>query len=471
MTAFRRKRLAENATAPVRFAAADLTDSQVRDMLAAAVSAHLRTDNCYGYIQDVNRAQGFVTFTCWEMGEDGRELYKADFTIDDDYKVTLGKPVEVVETSRYEPVVESSDFSLALENGQARARFAVETFSRREDTAAGVAIYDNALLFRAGDYPDKNFSMSPAEMANAARSWQPVPGNIQHSEFLAGRAGTISRAWIDPTDPTVLRGEVRVPLSLDRLLTDGEKRISMEWNRAGKFADGFALCTNPRVSDAALMSLEANLPPVSGAAKTSGGGRKKSMKLSTCVAAFVNLFRGQEGVEDDLGNIGFGGHPAPAPAPGSDATDARFNTLTTQLATERDARIRSEAAAFAGEALANRRILPAEREDLIAEYTLAAQDDIAHPLKVKFTHDGAEKEGSRVDALRARIVRRPAHRLTDDLWGASTSIGFDGTSASAQSETPADGPVTFSTPAGGNPAKTTFIDPGAACRKATGGKD
>lgn len=492
---------------PVAFAAADLTDQQVRDMLGAAVSAYLKADGCYGYIKDVNRAQGFVTFTCWEMGEGGEELYKADFTLSDDYQVTLGTPQEVVQTARYEPKAEEmSMFSLLPATSATsgpRASFGVSTFSRREDAASGCAIYDNALLFRAGYYPDKQFSMTPGELAQAAASWSPVGGNIQHSDFLAGRAGVISRAWIDPTDPSVLRGEVRVPLSLDRLLTQGEKGISMEWNRAGKFADGFALVTNPRVSDAALMSLEAQLSPPAPGNLQLGGERKKTMVTLSSIIAF---FRGQQGVQDDLSAAppatAPGGAPvatmAPAPAttlfgygltdpvshvqpsapslPGQSAVPfGQPADLQQQLLVERNLRLKAEAANFATAVIGAHRALPAERASLEAQYFQAATDDLAVPAQVAFSYAGQPRTGSRVDALKAAMASRPTHALTQDLWTApeptapTTEPAAFGQPATAQPGSAA--PAIFSvTPGGTAPAKPVTIDPAKACRMAAGGQ-
>lgn len=538
MTAFRQRVInkrpgrgvapaARFAAARVGFAAADLTDQQVRDMLGAAVSAYLKADGCYGYIKDVNRAQGFVTFTCWEMGEGGEELYKADFSISDDYQVTLGDPQEVVQTARYEPVAEEQDggmsvFSLlpaSSAHAAPRAAFGVSNFSRREDPASGCAIYDNALLFRAGHYPDKQFSMTPGELAQAAASWSPVGGNIQHSDFLAGRAGVISRAWIDPADPSVLRGEVRVPLSLDRLLTQGEKGISMEWNRAGKFADGFALVTNPRVSDAALMALERSAPlPMSLEAQlsppapeishgsyqapTTGGERKKNMKLSQLVASFVASFRGQQGVEDDLS-------AAPtATAPGNQAptttqvpTTTLFGYPITQpgaqvqlgaqvqagqdpLMIERTARIKAESSLFASEVISASRALPAERDSLVAQYFQAAMDDLNAPTQVAFSYAGQPRTGTRVEALKAAMAARPAHSLTQDLWPSvqPTDVQFQAVQPgqsvqSGQAVQPAQTqvapqPIVFSVSPGG-PASphVKTIDPAKACRIAAGAKE
>ena len=104
------------------------------------------------------------------------------------------------------------------------------------------AIYTNSLLFRAGDYPDKACSFSPADLGKAVKQFTPVNGNLQHSDFLKGRAGEIRRMW---QESDTLRGEVAVPLWLDENLIDAERRLSVEWNLENLTIDGFALCTNP----------------------------------------------------------------------------------------------------------------------------------------------------------------------------------------------------------------------------------
>ena len=267
-----------------------------------------------------------------------------------------------------------------------RAVFSVSASSGRTERD-GFAVYPNSLLFRSGDYPDKNFSLAPDELRRAAKEWTPICGNIAHTDMLNGRAAFIDRVWTeDSTDGAiVLRGEVRVPLALDQMLTDGEKRVSMEWNKAGKFADGFALVTNPRISDAALMSLD-----------TSTSTDKTPMTFLDKLKAFFS----DNGVAlpEAESNGGNGGAAEP---------DAEKEALRKRV-------IDLDAAQFAEAEIAAGRGVPAQRADLIAAFSQAAIDDAALPANVTFSSGTETKTGSRVDALKAAQARRPKVDLTTE---------------------------------------------------------
>ena len=119
------------------------------------------------------------------------------------------------------------------------------------------AVYPNSLLFKAGEYSDKDFSVSAVELASAAAGFVPTGFNVEHSrhgahQALDGAFGGILSAFVDPSDPETLRGEVALPLWLDERLKT--KAPSLEFDRASKQINGAALTYTPRVSEAALMS-------------------------------------------------------------------------------------------------------------------------------------------------------------------------------------------------------------------------
>lgn len=116
------------------------------------------------------------------------------------------------------------------------------------------AVYPNALLFEAGDYSDKGFTLTPEEQWAAVETFTPVAGNIEHTDFLQGRACEVRDIRLDDEDSHRLRGTVAVPLWLDEHLTDKERKLSCEWNRTTKTLDGIGLVVHPRVEAAALMS-------------------------------------------------------------------------------------------------------------------------------------------------------------------------------------------------------------------------
>lgn len=139
-------------------------------------------------------------------------------------------------------------------------RFTTDMGTRNSRYIEGTdAVYPRALLFRAGSYPDKNFSLTPEELKAAADLWMPLAGNIEHSDFLRGRAAFVRTAWTEDND-NLLIGEVRIPLALDVLLSDDERKISLEWDRFTKRPKAVALTTRPRISDAVLMSLDRMIP-------------------------------------------------------------------------------------------------------------------------------------------------------------------------------------------------------------------
>lgn len=133
-----------------------------------------------------------------------------------------------------------------------RAEFGADAAAGRR-VEGDDAIYPVSLLFRPGDYPDKDFSMTPEELWLAEQTFTPVSGNIEHTDFLRGRACQVRKVWLDD-EGEGLRGEVSIPLGLDAILSQSERGLSCEWDRETKTLTGLALTVNPRVSDAALMT-------------------------------------------------------------------------------------------------------------------------------------------------------------------------------------------------------------------------
>lgn len=133
----------------------------------------------------------------------------------------------------------------------------LNTFARHE--ADGYAVYSDSLLFRAGTFPErKDKAGNPLVITTdhldlAVTNFDgPLGGNVQHTKWLDGRAVQLTSLR---RDGDTLRGETRIPLPLDGLLTDDERKISVEWNPATfDRLDGLCLCTNPRINDAACMT-------------------------------------------------------------------------------------------------------------------------------------------------------------------------------------------------------------------------
>ncbi|HEV7216319.1 MAG TPA: hypothetical protein VGP33_14475, partial [Chloroflexota bacterium] len=101
---------------------------------------------------------------------------------------------------------------------------------------------------------------------------------------------------------------------------------------------------------------------------------------------------------------------APEPAPASPAApqpDPEKDSLKAQLAQLRAQQIGDRAAAFAAEQITANKALPAQRDAIIAAYSVAASDDAEYG---QATFGSAKT--SRVDALAALFTNAPTHGLT-----------------------------------------------------------
>ena len=392
------------------FKANDLTDAQVRDMLAGALKEKIKAagDGSYSscYVVDVNRAKGWLTYQDYGDYDGVSALYRCTFEIGDDYAVTLGEATEVVATTKYTPAPAAA-FSLDM----AEAIYEGET-----------RIFPNSLLFRAGDYPDKNFGMTPAEIIAAVSAFDGNASvNLEHApKMLVGKLGTVRKLFTDD-DGQTLRGEVALPKWLDDQLTDAERQVSSEFDRGNKTFRGLALTPTPRIEGAALMAaFTAATPPVKAPPKPGTKGSRMN-KLKELLAGVAAMFtKASEEVEDD-------GTPTDPPTPPTKvpvkpvafdnaANEARFAAQAAELATLRADKIKMGAEKFADGEIAEFRALPRERTAMIAQFMLAAQDDHAHPGTVTFSSaDGKEATGTRVDALRASQAMRPRHSYTREI--------------------------------------------------------
>lgn len=105
-------------------------------------------------------------------------------------------------------------------------------------------------IFESGDYPDKDFKISDAEMDAAIAGFTPVPINIEHRDTIFdGQLGTV--AAIKREGPS-LYGEIEIPAWLDELNKGKPLKVSAEWDSKTKAFRGLGLVINPRIADAAV---------------------------------------------------------------------------------------------------------------------------------------------------------------------------------------------------------------------------
>lgn len=110
----------------------------------------------------------------------------------------------------------------------------------------------SGLIFRAGDYPDKAFTMTSEELARAAELFTRAPVDLEHvPTILDGKLGHV--AFVEAVDDA-LYGVVSLPTWLDTAIGDAPRKVSATWDRETKELLGLALVLSPRVADAALLS-------------------------------------------------------------------------------------------------------------------------------------------------------------------------------------------------------------------------
>lgn len=125
----------------------------------------------------------------------------------------------------------------------------------RKLTKDGKHVLKTGLIFRAGEYKDKNFTMTPEELIEAEAAFQPVPIDVEHIHNLGvlnGKLGTLE-AVTTSDDGYELYGTAKIPVWLDDLAGDALK-VSCTWGRDNKQLAKLAIVQNPRVSDAALFA-------------------------------------------------------------------------------------------------------------------------------------------------------------------------------------------------------------------------
>lgn len=111
------------------------------------------------------------------------------------------------------------------------------------------------LLFRAGDYPDKGFSLKPDELRAAAGRFSGAPIKDTHrgGSIFDGKLGTLAEVWANE-DGTELHGAAYLPQWLDTLFADETIPMSTEWEHRAKNLAGLAAEPVPRVDNAGLMA-------------------------------------------------------------------------------------------------------------------------------------------------------------------------------------------------------------------------
>jgi hypothetical protein len=329
------------------------------------------------------------------------------------------------------------------------------------------------------DFPaDKGgpFEMSPEDVMAFCQDFQPVELEDTHvPSIFNGKLGH----FIEPlpaADFSEFGGKVRIPGWLHKLFPGQPIPLSAKWDRSTKTMKKLALVPNPRIDNAAMFAAFAAAEETTdtGMHKTPHGQKmvqyihdltahggatcspdhspgmkeasfhadheastiQKIHDMTLGSGAACALYRdNQTRTAAQLGNLSrttvealpayrdyqpgsyalMSDADAPAREKKPEPT-AREKELEAQLAAERRKHAAREAVTFAEQAKAGNHIYPVQFADTVSGYLQEAEDDINFGGEVTFADESNQtRRGSRVDAYRARILKTPAHVLTQEL--------------------------------------------------------
>lgn len=250
------------------------------------------------------------------------------------------------------------------------------------------------ILFRMGNYPDKQFDLTPEEAQFSVLPNFPSSGvefDLEHRPtVLSGKLGRLTKVQQSANDPWLLSGECQIPKWLHNILGPDDRKLSVTFDRGTKHIVGCGIVRNPRVGDAAMLAAFATEEELSKPAET--------VAIPAVVVPVTQPTQPTQTAEQ----VQFAKEKAELQQ--KLAEEKKKNDAETA------GRIAAEAVSFAdGEIMANR-ALARERDHMILEYTIAARDDVRDPSLVQF---GTEKM-SRTGALRRRYLNREPHKLTKE---------------------------------------------------------
>lgn len=297
-----------------------------------------------------------------------------------------------------------------------------ETISRR------------AKVSEVGDFPDKGISFTESDFDAASEGFAPVPMDYEHVDGpLDGHLGKLTRIW---RDGTALFGEFAVPSWLQSIFTEKQitPKVSLTWDKREKKIIKCAWVVNPRIPDAVLMSAfsasgrmtpaststasdPGTLPPPKPAARKANPMASAKEIWEKLAAFAMGAAKETDGTDDPAKPVT---DPAPKVAPSpvvAPTPDPQIAAMSAEIAQLKKQNILTDATAFADRMLSEKRIIPGERDGLIAELSQAAMDDNALPAQVAFSVGGEAKTGSRVDAKKAMMASKTPHVLLEEIGG------------------------------------------------------
>lgn len=266
------------------------------------------------------------------------------------------------------------------------------------------------ILFRCGDYPDKDFSLTPEEAdSRACANFKRVELDLEHKPtVLSGKLGHLAHIELSADDPYLITGKVSIPNWLDGLLGPDDRKLSVAFCRSSKQVIGCGIVRNPRVSDAAMMAAfayaDTETTPTLLADPAPFAATQPAATSPTPPAVLSP--------EAEKLRAEFAAREAKMVAQLTAEREktaqmaAQNEAQATERRKEQEARVAAEAVNFADSEILAYRAMPAQRDQLIEAYRTAARDDMANPNLVSF---GTEQV-TRIEQLkRIQRSREPYH--------------------------------------------------------------
>lgn len=388
-----------------------------------------------GYVCDM-----FDDEVVYEDYKTGRK-YRRSYTIGKDSDVTFGEASPVIESTQY---VDAAFSGVPID------------FSASVETSPGVR---TGKIFEVGAWPEKNFALTPEEMAQAIEEFEPVPIDLEHKRTVFDGAssgagiGRLSEIWAADSGRTLM-GRVEFTDWAAKALHGVKLPVSCAWQYV-KTASGdtakkitkLSLTVDPAITDAELVAAFSAEPieriaavhklfsgehahdinpaptgaPTEGKPMTVATEPGAATKPESFAAKLFSLFK--SATPEELAEVGapmgaaFAGAsaaaPAPAAAPASAAvvaeSKAEADLKARIVALEAEART-EKAVNFTRSLIERGVILPAQAPALAGLYEQALKDD-GDGTTVTF---GKDKVGTRVQSIEAMFAEAPNHGLTKE---------------------------------------------------------
>ena len=308
-------------------------------------------------------------------------------------------------------------------------------------------------IFESGEWPDRDFALSPQELAAAAQAFKPVPIDVEHIDSIFdGKLGHLTEVEARD-DNNTLFGTLTMPRWMENVI-DTSTKVSCTWDTATKRLLSLALVQRPGIEDAEvfeaaftaietqqggimpfvddlaqrLAQIWGHTPPVTPVAPTEPQQTEPSDPPKDGGAGDA----GTTQVHYHINNTPFAPtepatqEPQAGQQPEADPNVTQLQAVVQQQQQQiqaiQEQYLAAQAAQFANSVILDRRAQPAEFQSIVTDYMQSARDDMQHPTQVSFTADGKSQQGSRVDLCKARYAARPQHNLTFDQLNIPESV-------------------------------------------------